>query len=168
MLFSKKKTTGSAVSKKGKKHYKIKYVYKTDSDLENSVEIDSENDELESPEEVIETKRGKHKIPLDKDKDVKEPVRKSHKKHVDSSDKSDKSEDKSDETGTNDMENVNTSKETVSVETVSKPAAQPSNDFTYAWKSTVISWITIISKHDARDAAPNDVTIWYPATCCFW
>ena len=126
MLFSKKKTTGSAVSKKGKKCYKIKYVYETDSDLENSVEIDSENDEVESPEEVIETKRGKHKIPLDKDKDVKEPVRKSHKKHVDSSDKSDKSEDKSDETGTNDMENVNTSKETVSVETVSKPAAQPS------------------------------------------
>ena len=85
------------------------------------MEIDSENDEVESPEEVIETKRGKHKIPLDKDKDVKEPVRKSRKKHVDSSDKSDKSEDKSNETGTNDMENVNTSKETVS-----KPAAQPS------------------------------------------
>ena len=74
---------------------------------------------MESPEEVIETKRGKCKIPLDKD--VKEPVRKSHKKHVDNSDKSDKSEDKSDETGTNDTENVNTSKETVS-----KPATQPS------------------------------------------
>ena len=82
MLFSKKKTTGSVVSKKGKKHYKIKYVYETDSDLENSVEIDSENDEVESPEEVIETKRGKCKIPIDKDKDVvKEPVRKSRKKH---------------------------------------------------------------------------------------
>ena len=40
---------------------------------------------------------------------------------MDNSDKSDKSEDKSDETGTNDTENVNTSKETVS-----KPATQPS------------------------------------------
>ena len=80
-------------------------------DLENSVGIDSENYKVESPEEVIEIKRGKCKISLDKDKDVvKEPVRK---------------------------------------------VIKSMNDFTYAWKSTVISWITIISKHDARDGSPK-------------
>ena len=78
MLFSQKRTTCSEVSKKGEKHYKIKYVYETDTELENSVELESENDKVESPEEVIKVKKGKWKIP--QEKDVNEPVKKKSEK----------------------------------------------------------------------------------------
>ena len=78
MLFRKKKATGSEVIKKGKKCYKIKYIYKTDTDSDNSAKLNSDNGKIEEPEQEPKVKKGKWKIA--QETDVKQPVRKQCKK----------------------------------------------------------------------------------------
>ena len=124
MLFRKKKAAGSEFIKKGNKCYKIKYIYETDMDSDDSAKIDSDSCEIEEPEPVPKVKKGKWKIA--QETDVKEHVWKQCKRNVDSSHKSDEktSGEKSDDNSKSDSENITkTLKHTDSVETV-KPFAQ--------------------------------------------
>ena len=54
------------------------YIYETDMDSDHSVKLDSDNGEIEEPEQVPKVKKGKWKI--DQETDVKEPARKQHRK----------------------------------------------------------------------------------------
>ena len=110
-----KRRGGNDSSKKArgekKKQYKIKYIYKTDSESENSGYVDSESEEVEEPViKALKVKNLKHKT---SETETKESVsRKWHKEAVDTSDKS---SDKSDENEKSDLENVSKKKQIVQV-----------------------------------------------------